>query len=221
MTHMSMNLKELLSAAVEIRRRGDFRSARNQLNAALVEARRIKDRWGEAQCLLELGRIDVHFDSDYENGKKRFEESLLLYTSLRSNQGQAYAMNGLANIAQEQGKAEEARALLIKSVKLFEEVGDKNGQAQAWHGIGLLEKQAGNFSTAETHLRRSLLVFESLGDKFSVGQVLLSLGNVNVSENRLEHAKELFSRALALFEEIGLESEADKARHNLAYVKGK
>jgi tetratricopeptide (TPR) repeat protein len=219
--HMSTNVKELLSVALATEQRGDYRSAGRQLEAALIEARRIKDKWGEAECLLDLGSIDVRFSNDYETGKKRFEESLSLYSALRFGRGQAYAMNGLANIARKQGKSEEARTLLLKSIALFEEIDDKNGQATAWHELGVLEEQAGDFPSAKTYLRRSLLTFESLGNKFSVGQVLLSLGSVNVSENKLEQAEELFSRALTLFEDLGLKSEADKARHNLAYVKSR
>ncbi len=220
-THMSMNVKELLSVAMETKQRGDFRNAGRQIEAALIEARRVKDKWGEAECLLDLGSIDVHFSNDYKTGKKRFEESLSLYNALRFGRGQAYAMSGLANVARKQGNYGEACNLLLKAMVLFEEIGDKNGQATAWHEIGLLEEQAGNFPSAETYLRRSLLAFESLGNKFSIGQVLLSLGSMNVSENRLEQAEELFSRALTLFEELGLKSEADKAHHNLAYVKSK
>jgi tetratricopeptide (TPR) repeat protein len=219
--HMSMNVKESLSAAIETKLRGDFRSAKNQIEAALIEARRVKDRWGEAQCLLELGGIDIHFYSDYENGKKRFEESLSLYTSLRSNQGRAYAMNGLAHVARGQGDVVRARTLLSQSLTLFEEARDKSGEAAALHEMGLLDEQAGDSTSAEACLRRSLLILESLGNKPAVGQILLSLGSLKVRDNKLEQAQELFSRSLALFEELGLKSEADKARHNLAYVKSK
>jgi tetratricopeptide (TPR) repeat protein len=174
MTHMSMNLKELISAAIEVKLRGDFQSARDQIEVALVEARRIKDRWGEAQCLLELGGIDIHFNGDYENGEKRFEESLSLYTSLRSDQGQAYAMNGLAHVARAQNDIGKARASLSRSLALFEEAHDRNGQAAALHEMALLDEKAGDSSSAEAYLRRCPLILESLGNKSGIGQTLLN-----------------------------------------------
>jgi tetratricopeptide (TPR) repeat protein len=220
MPRMSQAAGKLILQGQEAGRRGDHRHARELYASALTESRKANDLSGEAQALLELAGLAVTFDNDLDGGQLLYDESFKIYRRLGASQGCAYAIAGLARIARKRGNLEIALRQFTEALAFFEKTDDKHGQAVVLHEIGLIDKQKGDYLSAERHLRRCLLLFQGLENKSALAQVLLTLGNVNIEYHKdLQQAAALFSQALALFEELGLSREAEKARHNLAYVK--
>jgi tetratricopeptide (TPR) repeat protein len=213
-------LKELLARGSEASGKGNHPKAREYYQAALVEARRIKDSQGEARALLYLAGIARVSDKDLPAARKMLNESNRIFQKLHFDRGSAYAMCELGSVAYEEGKLDEGVKWLNSSIALFEKEGDKKGKAIALHQIGLIYKHKKDFASAEKSWRESLLIFEALGERYSIGQVLLSLGNISIDYHKdTEQGRLLLNKALALFEELGLAHEAEKARHNLANIE--
>lgn len=220
MRNLAPIVKELLARGSEASGTGDYPKAREYYEAALAEARRIKDAQGEARALLYLAGIARVSDKDLLTARKMLNESIRIFKKLGFDRGSAYAMCELGSVAYEEGKIDEGLKWLNNALALFEEAQDKKGKAIAFHQAGLIYKHKKDFASAEKSWRESLIIFEALGDRYSMGQVLLSLGNISITyHNNTQQGRLLLERALSLFEELGLHHEAEKARHNLATIE--
>jgi tetratricopeptide (TPR) repeat protein len=219
MCAMSSNLISSLNQGIDARRHGNFERAREHFQAAITEARRIKDYEGEANALLELSAVVRESDKDFAAARKLLKDCLSIYTQLRFERGKAYAMSNLGSLAFDEGKEDDSLQWLNKALVVFEREQDKYGIAMTLHQIGRVRKRRGDFTTAEEHLRRSLLIFEGLNQKFAIGQVLLSLAEISfVYHQDRRQAELLLNRSRALFEELGLPSEIEKVQRNMALL---
>jgi tetratricopeptide (TPR) repeat protein len=213
-------VKDLLTSGLEARASGALPEAKTQFQAALVEAKRIRDFRGEASALLYLAGVLRVFDKDLLNARKLLKECLRICERISFGRGGAYAMMELGTIAYQEGKPEEGLNWLSRTLTEFEKQQDKKGKAAALHQMGLIEKYKKDFDSAERRFRESLMIFESFSDKYSMGQVLLSLGDVSINyHNDLEYGKQLFSKALEFFEETGSRHDVEKAKQNLSALQ--
>ncbi len=219
MCAMSSNLINLLNRGIDAKRHENFEYAREQFQAAITEARRIKDYEGEANALLELSAVVMGPDKDFAAARKLLEDCLNIYTQIRFDRGKAYAMSNLGSLAFDEGNDDNSLQWLNKALVIFEREQDKYGIAMTLHQIGRVRKRRGDFASAEEHLRRSLLIFEGLGEKFATGQVLLSLAEISFAYHQdRQQAELLLNRSRALFEELELPGEIEKVRRNMALL---
>jgi len=218
MNNISRKINDLLDNGVKARRQGEFERARDLLQEALAESRRIKDRLGEAYALLELSAVIVVFDKDFTTGHKMLTDSLKVFTEIRSPRGRAYAMNNLGSLELDQQNYDVAINWFNDALRIFEAEHDKYGIAMTLHQMGKVDKERGDMESAERRWRQSLLLLEGLGNKYGAAQTMLSLAGLNVAKDELEQANALLNRALMIFKDLGNTQEVDRIRKYLAQL---
>ena len=101
---------------------GDYLTARSQYDQALVLMRELDDRWGIAVSLSNLGST-AYMLRDYSAAHSLHLESLQIMRELGNKRGIALGLAGLAEVAIENGQAQEGARLLGAVDALFESFG--------------------------------------------------------------------------------------------------
>jgi tetratricopeptide (TPR) repeat protein len=90
--------------------KGDYEESRRQLTEALKIQRKMEDKWGLAETLKCLGDVAVHL-INYDEAAEFYRESLLLNQSIGRKQLMVACLEGLAMVANDIGKIEQAAHL--------------------------------------------------------------------------------------------------------------
>jgi len=206
-------VKQYLVAGLANKGRGDVPGAKNAFQLAIAEAKRLRDKHGEASALFHLGGISRRFDRDLPRARKEISRSLALFETLGAPFGIGYALIELGTLDYQEGKFDKALEKLGRALPVFMDQHHQTGRAMVWHQMGLIEKARQNYSASERLFNDSLLIFQANGDQNAVGQVLLSLSDVAVNHHQnLGAAKSLLDRALSIFEQLGSEFDIEKTR---------
>src|SRR5262249_2493210 len=123
---------------------------------------------------------------------------------LGDKRGIANSLNSLGNVAQDQGKYEEARTLLQESLTISRELDDKRGIAISLDSLGTLAYAQGEYEAACARYHDSLPIRGELGSKEGIAENLEGLAGVLVAGERREQAARLLGAAAALREALGV-----------------
>jgi tetratricopeptide (TPR) repeat protein len=209
----------MLKTALVARRQGDIQSAIAQYERAISEARKIQDRFGEANGLFELGEIAAEYEGDLAMARTRFRECYEIYSRLGFERGMAYAMMGLGAVAFDENNFQEALDWTEKALSIFAPTSDKHAHAKVLHQLGVIEKRLGFIDSAHQHLKKSLLLFEELKDEYALGAVLTTMGALYIEQLKdYALANDVLNRAVQLYDQLGFPREAQLARDNLSVI---
>jgi predicted ATPase/DNA-binding XRE family transcriptional regulator len=166
----------------------------NNLRAALNWA--CEHRAGEQGVRL-AGALWRFWNTRGHHGEGRRRLDLVL--SMQSNspvpaETRARALNGAANLADNQGDYEWAAALNEEALALQRAVGDRRGIAASLNGLGNSAQKQGRYEQAAALHEEALALRRALGD---LGGIAASLSNLGVAMD----LKGDYGRAVALFEE--------------------
>jgi len=145
--------------------------------AALVSARRLKDRLLEARILNHLGIA--------WNGLRKYDTALAHYldaSRIRHAEGDQNAegrtLNNMGMVYAAQAKFDRALEFYERALNILETVGDRFGQSQVLRNIGVAYLTMGTYSDAAIALLRALKIVRNIGDEYGEGIVLARLGDV-------------------------------------------
>lgn len=116
--------------------------------------------------------------------------------------GRAKALNVLGWLVNQQGRHQQAAALLQESLALYRELGDTNGMAYALDSLGDVAWLQGQFEPARAYYEESLALCRVMGDPWAVGMSLYSLGRLHVDHGHLAEAAALLEEGLAVLRQI-------------------
>jgi tetratricopeptide (TPR) repeat protein len=150
-----------------------------------------------AEALRTLGA--VHWRrSAYARAIDHYESALILDRALGDRRGEGWTINGLALVAENQGRYDRALLLYQQALVIVTETGDLWGQSIVLGNLGYIYARLGDSDAARNYYRRDLRICRALGDRRgeSWTQGYLSLLAHQESRHRaaLRHAE----RALAL-----------------------
>jgi hypothetical protein len=125
-----------LDRAHALRREGRDPDANVSFLQALALFRSVGDRSGEAEVLVDLADLAMHYnpsgENPFERRKRLCEEGLAIYRELGERRGMARALRLLAPFAPH----EEGTRLLEESLALSREEGDEHGIAAGLERLG-------------------------------------------------------------------------------------
>ena len=81
---------------------------------------------------------------------------------------QAYALNGLGDLARTEGRLDEAGTRFADSLRLSREIGDQRGIADALRNLGWLACQAGRSDEAFVDLHEAMERFAAMEDRIEM-----------------------------------------------------
>jgi diguanylate cyclase (GGDEF)-like protein len=154
--------------AILYNRMGDHDQARHYYEAALKAQRAQGLRREETVTLHNLGR--VHEDQeDWDAAQRRFGEVLALARSLSYPRGEAYALRGLASVANARKRPHDALQLLQQAEKIG--AADERLRAQVLLQRGIAWRQLQRPADAAAVLRQALDIFKRAESAHEVGLV--------------------------------------------------
>jgi tetratricopeptide (TPR) repeat protein len=179
----------------------DRRETERLWERSLALYRAVRDRWGEADVLRDLGELSSNV-SDYGRAQQRYEESLALRRSLGDHMGIADALRGLSRVARDRGQLEEAQRLAGECVALLRDIGDRRGVLRGLYLSACVLGFLGRFTAAHQLLEDLADLQEDLGDRERLPWTNQALTWMKMNLGSYEEARALTQHTLALFREI-------------------
>ncbi|HQE93792.1 MAG TPA: BTAD domain-containing putative transcriptional regulator [Anaerolineae bacterium] len=135
-------------------------------------------------------------------------EAHLLYERARATAERAGAktvlsdsLQGLANVAWNQGNYAAARDYLGQSLALCQELGDRRGEADVYNILGIIAQREGNLLAAQEHYTHSLELRCTIGDRRAQGLSHNNLGSIAYELGDYVAAETAYTEAMTLCHE--------------------
>ena len=175
--------------------------------ARLLESRSLT--WScEAQ--RRVGQMD--------QARQSCEQARQIAMDLADDLDTARAVNGLANIANDQGDLEGAGRLFEQALALGRKIGDQRDVSGALNNIGGVLTAQGRLTDAKERFLEARKIQEDIGFKAEMPKTLSNLGNVLDLQGDLAGSQREFEQAIALGRETGNESAEADGKANLGMV---
>ena len=146
-----------LTAAIAalLRHDGPWAGAITRHEAAVAAARRLGDRPGQADALIDLGDVR-RLTGDYGGAAEALHEALGIFRDVGSRLGQADALTGLGAVRRLTGDYGGAARVLEEALGIYREAGHGLGQADALMSLGRLRRMTGDYWGAAGVLEEAL-----------------------------------------------------------------
>jgi tetratricopeptide (TPR) repeat protein len=158
-----------------------------------------------AAALRVSGHISCAF-GNYADALSDLEEARSLGGDLGDPSVVAEAVDGLAWVAFEEGRYEDAQHLNEQALgewsKCRVDHGCVSSVAEVLHNLGILAFERGELEAAANWFHRSLAASANIGLTERIAP-LYGLGKIARAEGRLQLAKEMFTESAALAERVG------------------
>jgi tetratricopeptide (TPR) repeat protein len=145
----------MLAAALSMK--GQYVEARASLEESLEQFGWMRDPWGTAFSLNDLGMM-LHLRFHDDAGEHSCEQSRDIFQRVGDNRGQALAVSNLALIAVDRGDYQRATRLHREALTLHEASDDQWGLAVSRIHLGQVLAITGDMSGADDQLRRGLII---------------------------------------------------------------
>jgi predicted ATPase len=155
-----------------------------------------------ARALMGAGAL-AKWQNDFPSASSLLKESLALSRELGDLEGTAFALNYMANVADDLGYFTEGRRLYEESLGIFRQLGHKWGEALVLNNLGVGARNQGDYDAATKLHKRSLELFTELHDKRRIAHSLINLGFVLERRREYDAASKTLSQSLSLFRELG------------------
>jgi tetratricopeptide (TPR) repeat protein len=195
-------------------RAGRLPEARTHLEWALLLARKIGDRHGEARTHYDLGRAcdDSAMALGHASG------ALLLFKELDNPVWEAEALNLVGWHQAMLGNLAPARAACERALVLFSEYGNRQGRATTLASLALIARRCEESDQALSFYRDSLALFQELGARYEEADTLDDQGRLYAALGHTAEAERAWRQALGLYVEQNRTEAAEGIRRHLAIV---
>jgi DNA-binding SARP family transcriptional activator/Tfp pilus assembly protein PilF len=168
---------------------------------AVLAARRVGDRAGEAQAHNDLG-VAYWRLGRYDQALACHQQSLAIRRELGDCHGQAASLGNLGLVHEQQGRYDQALACLQESLTIDRELGNRCGQANSLGNLGWLYERQGRYDQALACLQESLSIRRELGDRYGQAAILNDLGIVYQRQEGFDQALVCLQESLAIDREL-------------------
>jgi tetratricopeptide (TPR) repeat protein len=158
-------------------------------------------RQEKAFVLLEMGHIAVN--SDREQARRLYEQSLTLYQALGDRWETANVLEALGWTARNLGAYGRANQLYAEGLAIRRSLGDQRGVAHSLDRLLGTALHQGQLEQAEQLARETVAIYQEMGDRHSVARWLDNLGGLSFWSGRYEEACDLYRENLAICNDLG------------------
>jgi predicted ATPase len=155
-----------------------------------------------AALLVKLG-VAHSAVGDFSLATQRLEEGLMLARDAGDPRTELVALNGLSEVAWEQGTYDAAARQLERAPALAREYDDRKGMALSFRNLSRVAWARGDFEEAERCARESLALYREIGDRQGVAGAFNELGNICVLREEYQEGERYLEESLTLYREIG------------------
>jgi len=200
--------------------RGELGNAERVLRDAFPLARAAADGELAADLLRRHGRV-LTLQGDYQDGNGEVQAAYHFATERQLPNLAAAALCDLAEIGQQQGDKENARAALDRGVALLE--GRETPEASSvrirlYNRLGRLELEEGNMAGAIAVFTQALSLAERLEDRYQEAGLLGNLGGAYARRGAMDRALHFTERAQRASDALGDQIGYARQSFNLALL---
>ncbi len=181
---------------------GDAGNALRMFEQALTHFDQAADLPGQADVLIEMGRISER-DGRLDIAADCFSRAALGYASAGLKRSHAEALHETGVLHIYRGDFPAAIVAITESIDEFRNVGELRMVAEALSDLGSAEMLAGDATAAQTHLRDGLTIFGTLDDAMAVAVLTTNLGRAQQIAGDLDGARSTLMEALQLSRDVG------------------
>ena len=193
----------LTAALAELLRRdGPWTEAITRHATALLAARHLGDRLGEANALTHLGNVR-RLTGDYQDAAGDLEQALTIYRNLGDRLGEANALTHLGIVRYLTGDYQGAAGDLEQALTIYRNLGNRGGEAEVLNETGTLHRISGEPAEAEACHQQALELARAIGSACYKAHALAGLGRCATAAGHTTRAKALLWQAHAIFQRIG------------------
>jgi tetratricopeptide (TPR) repeat protein/transcriptional regulator with XRE-family HTH domain len=181
---------------------GPWAEAITRHEAAIVAARHLGDRLGQANALCDLGAVR-RLTGDYPAAAQANEQALGVYRDLGDRLGQANALSDLGAVRRMTGDYPAAARALEEALGIYRDLGDRLGQANALNFLGAVRRLTGDYPAAARALEEALGIYRDLGDRHGQANALSFLGAVRRLTGDYPAAAQAHEQAVDIYRDLG------------------
>jgi tetratricopeptide (TPR) repeat protein len=198
------------SIALPQREAQEYDLALENLRSAMVGWRRMRQPWGEAWALRDIGRI-YHLLDRVPEAVDAIESALAIHIAEGDTWGEAVARTMLALAHHSLGHADEALADLHRAIEIFRSHGDQRNVAGNMCNLGMVHSSVGQTEQAREYLEQALAINRA-GDLWH-GEAVAheQLGVILRQSGQTESGDEHLRAAVLLYDSLG-DPRADEVR---------
>jgi predicted ATPase/class 3 adenylate cyclase len=154
-----------------------------------------------AQVLCGAGWLA--YDTDRVRAQTLWNESLALAREVQDSYSIGMAVQGVGQIAEDQGDYDQAHELYDEGLRLFRELGDSEEIGWSLYHLCSLARQQGDYVQAQALGEESLAHLREIGHRWGIAVLLQHLGYVANAQGDTSRAAQHFQEAIALFRDMG------------------
>jgi tetratricopeptide (TPR) repeat protein len=188
--------------AVLLWRDGGWADAVTRHDTAIMAARHLGDRLGEANALTDRGIVQ-RLAGDYLQAGQALEEALRIYRELGDRLGEANAGRELGVMRGMTGQDPDAVRMLEDALGIYSELGDRLGEGNALRDLGSVRWLTGQYPGAIEVLDEALSIWRDTGNRHAEANVLTDLGGLRQLTGDLAGAVQALQDALEIYRDIG------------------
>jgi len=174
-------------------------SAYARYKAYLHQARKEGNRQTEANCLLHMGAIHLHF-GQFNLAFENLLQAEAIFRSEAQFSGLSKTLNELGNVYYYNQQRDKALACFREAYKLNELWRNAAGMALASGNIGKMFEKRLNYDSALFYQKQALQLAQRAGDKDILARTYEHLGSIMEDNARYDSAWIFYSQAHDLFE---------------------
>jgi tetratricopeptide (TPR) repeat protein len=190
---------------------------RNLVEQSLTLFREVGDKFGAAECLMQLSGL-AQDDNNYQQAIIYAEEQLALRKEIGDQDGIATALLYLGNSVFLQSDHQRAIAMLEESLAIFRELGNKWAIGITLSTYGDIWLWQGSYERAIKIYAEALAFAQDLGDRFLVALNTCNLGVIAWFQGDYAQAIQKITDGLAAFRDMGDDSLTASCLHALGDI---
>ncbi|MFI7117478.1 tetratricopeptide repeat protein [Amycolatopsis sp. NPDC049868] len=173
---------------------------------AIVAARRLNDRAGEARLRYNLGHAYAQRERNAE-AYDQIEQALAVFQELGDQVCEAHAFHSMSWMLARQGRYAEGLVKGRQALEIHQTCRNRFGEAEALNTVGWLHGLVGDHEQNLTCCKAALTVLEGLGQRHSVAFTLDHIGDAYRNLGKAAEAMKYHRGAVELFHEVGMAFE--------------
>jgi tetratricopeptide (TPR) repeat protein len=179
--------------------RGEYATARSQLEEAAGLYQEVGDSWRHGRCLTQLARINTA-QGEYEQARQLLEQSLAIYRALGDKERIGWVLYLQARLLfLSEQDIDAANSLTRQSLTLLQEIDNPWERAVPLVLLGQLTlrlDRQGKKGQARDLFEESRISFKEAGDGMGRVNALMGLASIAVLESDLTEASTLYQECL-------------------------
>ena len=210
-------LSARVAAASMAYRTGDYRGARDHLEAAFADAALCGDPGADGRAWQVLGDV-AHAELALDEAALCFAAAARSARVRNDATGEIAALTGAGRTAALQRRFEPAKAAFERSLALGRDRGAVASMATGEYNLGALARDLGDLDEARRRFEDALSHDAEIGDRWGIAECLNELAGIDYRKGAYGDAGRRYSEARGMYRAMGYAPGVAAAEHALGLV---